>query len=467
MLKTLLRLLAVPAATLIVAQGCASAPPPPAQPAATASVSDAAQKANDEALKSQGSLLDKVVAVVNDQVILESELDQQVAQVVQEINQSNTSMPPMSVLRKRILDQMITLKLELQEAANDGITVSDDDVNQAVNRIAQRNGLTLSQLPEKLKEQGMDYADFRKRLRDQIIIEKVQSKIVQDQLNVTQREVDAQIKADQENGNADTQYHLSHILIATPLNPTPAQVAAARQKAQTIYEKLTHGADFATTAIATSDGQQALKGGDLGWRKQSELPTLFSDIVPAMKPGDVSKPIQSSSGFHIIKLDDVKRHDNKITVTQTHVRHILIKTNVLMTDAQAKAKLEELRKKIQAGADFAALAKEYSQDSGSAQNGGDLGWMDPGTVVPAFETVMNKTQVGQVSEPFKSQYGWHILQVLGRRKADQTQESLKNKAYEELYKRKSEQIVNDWLSQIRGSAYIKIYLGDGAGESPE
>ncbi|MGH8401051.1 MAG: peptidylprolyl isomerase, partial [Gammaproteobacteria bacterium] len=325
--------------------------------------------------------------------------------------------------------------------------------------------VTLNQLPDKLKQDGINYADFRQQLRDQIIIQKLQQQLVQDQMRISPREVEAQLKLNEESGESNTQYHLSQILIATPFNPTADQVAAAHKKAQAIYEKLEQGADFAATAIATSDGQQALKGGDLGWRKQSELPTIFTNIIISMKPGDISEPVQSPSGFHIVKVDDVKHQDDKVVVTQTHARHILIKTSALMTDDQAKAKLEEVRKQILGGADFAKLAKEYSDDTGSASDGGDLGWVDPGATVPIFEQEMNKLQVGQISEPFKSQYGWHIVQVLGRRKSDQTEEARKNKAYDAIYARKSDEILQDWLGQLRGSAYIEYHLDDSSSQN--
>jgi peptidyl-prolyl cis-trans isomerase SurA len=462
MLKTPLRPLAVLAAALILVQGCASTPPPPPP---QVSAIRAAPNPEQEKLAHSGTELDRVVAVVNDDVILESELDKRVADITQQISARNTALPPKDVLRKQVLDQMITAKLELQQADAKGITVSDDEVNQTISRIAERNGVTLSQLPDKLKEQGMNYADFRQELRDQIIIQKLQQQLVQDQMRITPREVEAQVKLDEESGGSNTQYHLSQILIATPINPTAEQVAAAHKKAEAIYEKLKQGADFAATAVASSDGQQALKGGDLGWRKQSELPTIFADIITSMNPGDISEPVQSPSGFHIVKVDDVKREDQKVMVTQTHARHILIKPSALMTDAQAKAKLEDLRKQILAGADFAKLAKEYSEDPGSASNGGDLGWIDPGSTVPAFDEEMNKLQVGQISEPFKSQYGWHIVQVLGRRKTDQTDEARKNKAYEAIYARKSDEILQDWLSQLRGSAYIEYHLDDSSSQS--
>ncbi|MGH8414505.1 MAG: peptidylprolyl isomerase, partial [Gammaproteobacteria bacterium] len=236
------------------------------------------------------------------------------------------------------------------------------------------------------------------------------------------------------------------------------QAAQTRKEAEDIYQKLKKGADFAAMAVQYSQGQQALKGGNLGWRKGSELPTIFANAISQMKPGDTTEPLSSPSGFHIVKLDDVKRVDSKVEVTQTHARHILLQPSAIMTDAQAQAKLEELRKEILAGADFAKLAKQYSQDPGSTAKGGDLGWLDPGATVPVFQAQMDKLQPGQISEPFKSQYGWHILQVLGRRQVDQTQEYTQNKAYETIYARKSEEIVQQWLSQLKDSAFIEYHL---------
>lgn len=461
MLKTPLRLLAIFAATLLLIQGCASTPPAPPASADTS----APPKPTNENLATAGSELDRIVAVVNDDVILQSELDKRVANIKKQIAERNTALPPDNILDKQVLDQMITTQLELQQASSKNITVSDDEINQTISQIAQRNGFTIAQMPDKLKEQGINYADYRQDLRDQIVIQKVEEQLVQSQMHITPREVDAQIKEEQDSGGANTQYHLSQILIATPLNPSHDQVAAARKKAEAIYAKLKQGADFAATAVASSDGQQALNGGDLGWRKQSELPTFFTSAIVNTKPGDITEPLQSSSGFHIVKVDDVKRHDNKVVISQTHARHILIKSSALMTDQQVKDKLEELRKQILAGADFGKLAKQYSEDTGSANDGGDLGWVDPGTTVPAFEQEMNKLQVGQISEPFKSQYGWHILQVLGRRKADQTEDALKNKAYRAIYARKSDEIIRDWLSQLRGAAYIEYHLNDGVSQN--
>ena len=405
-----------------------------------------------------GVALDRVVAVVNDDVILKSELDARTSQVEKQILASNTPLPPLDVLQKQVLDQMITNRIELQQAANKGITVSDDTVNQALSRIAVNAGVTLDQLPDKLKAEGIAYADFRQDLRDQIIVQDLQQQVLSEQLHITQQELDDQIKADQLNGDSSSDYHLSQILVALPLNPSPEQVAAARKKADGIYQKLKGGADFASTAVAYSDDQQALKGGDLGWRKGSELPTIFAGVVPQMKPGDFSTPIQSVSGFHIVKLDEVKQGASQAMITQTHARHILIRPGALLTEAQAKDKIDAIYQQLKGGADFAKLAEQDSSDPGSAKQGGDLGWLDPGATVPEFEAAMSKLQPGEMSEPFQTQFGWHIVQVLGRRQAQQSDENRRNLAYQAIYNRKSEDVIQHWLNEIKDTAFIEYDL---------
>ncbi len=465
MLTRVSRLLAALAATLILCQGCASTPPPNPNFSAAAVMNPAPPKASATAAAitkatSTGMLLDRIVAVVNNDVILKSQLDQHVAAITKEIEARGTTLPPGHILRKQVLDQMVLTHLQLQQAADKGITVSDDALNQALNRIAERNGITLSQLPAKLRQQGLDYATFRQDLRRQIIINDLQKQVVSQQMHITPREVQTQIQEDEANSDANTQYHLAQILIATPSNPTPAQVEEARKKADMVYRKIRKGTDFAAVAVEYSQGQQALKGGDLGWLKGSELPTIFANVIRQMKPGDITEPLSSPSGFHILKLDGVKQASNKIMVTQTHVRHILLKTSAVVTDAEARAKLEQLRKQILAGADFAKLAREYSQDPGSASKGGDLGWLNPGATVPEFQAQFDKLQVGQISQPFKTPFGWHIVQVLGRRQEDETREYTRNKAYEELYARKSEEILRQWVSALKDSAYIEYHLGN-------
>ncbi|HEY3858108.1 MAG TPA: peptidylprolyl isomerase, partial [Gammaproteobacteria bacterium] len=356
-------------------------------------------------------------------------------------------------------DEMVTTRIELQQAAGRGITVSDDSVNQALTRIAQRNGVTLEQLPDTLKKQGYEYDRFRRELRDQLVIQNLEQQVLNDELHITQQELEDQMRSDQGSGDSETQYHVAQILVATPINPTPDDIAAARKKVDVIYQKLKSGTDFSAAAVAYSEGQNALSGGDIGWRKASELPTLFAPIVTQMKPGDYSAPIQSASGFHIVKLVEVKRSDQKVMVTQTHARHILVRPSAILNEQQAKAKIQSLYDQIKAGADFAKLAIANSDDPGSAKQGGDLGWLDPGATVPEFQAAMDKLQPGDISQPFQSQFGWHIVQVLSRRQTDQTDDERRNRAYQAIFARKSEEVIQHWLSQLKDSAFIEYHIG--------
>ena len=449
------------AAATAVQPAAATTVSAPVAASRTAAPSAASQtQPAEKVLPRPGVALDRVVAVVNDQVILKSELDARTAQVIKQIQAQNTPLPPLDVLQKQVLDQMITNRIELEQAADRGTTVSDDAVNQAMTRIATHAGLTLDQLPDSMKRQGIDYALFRQDLRDQIIIQNLEQQVLSDQLHITQQELDDQMHADQLNGDTDSTYHLSQIMVALPLNPSPEQVAAARKKADDIYKKLKAGADFAATAVASSDDQNALKGGDLGWRKGSELPTIFTAVVPQMKAGDFSTPIQSVSGFHIVKLDEVKQGGSQALITQTHARHILIRTGATTTDAQAKTKIDAIYQQLKGGADFAKLAEEDSSDPGSAKQGGDLGWVEPGATVPEFDAAMAKLQPGEMSEPFQTQFGWHIVQVLARRQAEQTEESRKNIAYQAIYSRKSEDVIQHWLSELKDTAFIEYHLDE-------
>ena len=441
---------------------CAGSPPAPEklEAAKTAAPSSGTVETPAPAVQAPGVLLDRVVAVVNDEVILKSELDVRVEMMTKQIQQQHTALPPDKVLRKQVLDQMVTAKVELEQAADKGVTVTDDAVNQALSRIAARGGVTLEQLPDELKKEGLDYPTFRQDLRDQIIIQNLEQQVLNDRMHISQQELDDQMRADEASGNAEASYRLAQILITTPLNPSPDDIAAARKKADEIYQKLKAGADFAATAVASSDDQQALKGGEIGWRKGSELPTIFASVVTSMKPGDISEPIQSASGFHIVKLEDVKQSAGQTEVTQTHARHILVRPSALLSPEQAKAKIDDIYKQLQAGADFAKLAEADSDDPGSAKQGGDLGWLDPGATVPEFDATMNKLQPGEMSAPFKSQFGWHIVQVLGRRQAEPSEDSRKSKAYEALFARKSEEVIQQWLSELKDSAFIEYHLDD-------
>lgn len=440
---------------LLALAACASNPPPP--PDAPAAATRAAPAA--ATTPAPGAFIDGVAAVVNDDVILKSELDAQVQQAERQILAHKTPLPEYAVLQKQVLDQMVMERIELQQAAQRGVSVSDDAVNQAISHIAERNNVSLEQLPDFLKQQGIEYDQFRRDLRDQLVIQDLEQQVLADQLHITQQELDDQMRADQGSGDAETQYHVAQILVATPLNPGPDDIATARKKIDAVYQKLKSGTDFSAAAVAYSDDQKALDGGDIGWRKASELPTLFAPVVTQMKPGDFSAPIQSNNGFHIVKLLDVKRSDAKTLVTETHARHILIRTSAILNAEQAKAKIQNIYDQLKAGADFGKLAEENSDDPGSARQGGDLGWLNPGATVPSFQATMDKLQTGEISQPFQTPFGWHVVQVLGRRQADQTEEQGRNRAYQAIFARKSEEVIQHWLSEIKDSAFVEYHLG--------
>jgi len=323
-----------------------------------------------------------------------------------------------------------------------------------ITRIAAQNKLTLPQFRETLERDGVAYADFREEIRGEIIMNNLRAREVESRVEVTQQEVDEFLARQAGNGNLDTEYHLGHILIAVPEGAGPEQVQAARARAQQVLDELRGGADFRQLAIAHSSGQQALQGGDLGWRKGGQLPTLFADNVLRLAPGEVSEPLRSSSGFHIIKLLD-KRGEQRQFVTQTHARHILVRSNELVPDVEARNKLSRLRERILQGEDFAALARANSEDPGSGTRGGDLGWANPGTFVGPFEQAMNGLKAGEISEPFRSQFGWHIVQVVERRQHDSTEELKRSRAFEAIRQRKIEEDTQDWLRRLRDEAYVE------------
>lgn len=401
--------------------------------------------------------INRVIAVVNNDVITESELNQRVDFIRHQLRQQNTPMPPESVLKRQILERMILEHIELQMAHNLGIRVDDETLNRVLQNIASKNHLSLEQFRGVLERDGYDFAQFRDGIRNDVIIKQLRSREVADRVTVTPQEVDEFLSEQKNLGNPNEEYRLSHILIAVPEAASPEQVQAARTKAERVLGKLREGADFREMAVSYSDGQQALQGGDLGWRKAGQLPTLFSDIVTRMHEGEISDLIRSPSGFHILKVTG-RRGNQKHIVRQTHARHILIHTNEVTSDKDARNRLERLRQRILAGEDFSALAKANSDDRGSASRGGDLGWASPGDFVPAFQEVIDKLAPGAISEPFKTKFGWHIVQVLGRRDYDDTQQYRRAQAREALRARKTDERLQQWVRRIRDEAYVEYRL---------
>ena len=399
--------------------------------------------------------LDAIVAVVNDDVVVQSELKHEMDLVVPQLHQQGTAVPPPEQLRKQVLERLILKRLQQQRAKQLGISVDDAALTEALNNIASRNGMNLQELQATLEAGGIRFADFREDTRMQILTGRLQSQEVASGIQVSNQEIDRLLKKGTGQLVPREQVRLSHILVALPDNPTPAQVAQAESKARSVVAKLRGGADFAAVAAASSDGRSALQGGDLGWFEMAAVPTLVGERAQTMAKGEVTEPLRSPSGFNIIKLTDIKG-GMPGNVTQTHARHILIRTNEIVSDDDAKLRLGQLRQRIVGGDDFATLARAHSDDTGSALKGGDLGWVSPGDTVPEFEESMGKLAPNEVSEPFKSSFGWHIVQVLERRSQDTTEELLRLKAKETIQRRKAEEATETWLKRLRDEAYVEV-----------
>jgi len=401
-------------------------------------------------------VLDTIVAVVEEDVILERELQREVAAIEQRIQQSNASAPPIYVLRKQVLEKMIIDKLQRQLAEKAGINVSEEMLNSSAADIARRNNMDLEQFRSELEAQGISYQSFLDNIRNEIVINQLRGREIGGRIKVTDREVEHYMETQDKIGEEATQYHLGHILIAVKEGASSTEIQKAMSKADDLVMKLRNGQDFTQTAISDSDDENALKGGDLGWRPTSAIPTLFVNVITQMKQGDVSDPIRSPSGFHIIKMLELKGMDNHMIV-KTKVRHILIKTNELVDDAEAKKRLYALKARIADGDDFAALARAHSDDKGSALKGGSLDWVGPGDLVKPFEDAMTKLGINEISEPVQTQFGWHVIQVLGRENKDDSSEFKKNLVREAIRKRKIEEETELWMRRLRDEAFVEIY----------
>lgn len=399
--------------------------------------------------------LDYIVAVVNDEVIVHSELQAQMRQVTERLGKQNVQLPARSELEKQVLDHIVLQRLQLQLAKNTGIIIDDNSLNEGLQKIALQNKMDLAQFQQEVEKEGFNFSQFRENIRQDMAVARLQQRQVASRINVTEKEIDNFI-ANSQQGNVE-EYHLLHILIATPDTASSEQISTKQQLADETFAQLKSGANFQQTALRVSEGQQAIEGGDLGWRKAGEVPSLFAETVPKMQQGEVVGPFRNPSGFHIIKLAE-KRNSSKNIVTQTQMRHILLETNALNSDADVQARLKRLKTQIENGDDFAKLAQANSADKTYAAKGGLVGWVSPEEIAPELEEVMNSLAVNQVSEPFKSRYGWHIMQVLGRRKHDNTTQALRANATQQIRQRKTEEELQAWLRQIRDEAYVEYHL---------
>ncbi len=401
--------------------------------------------------------IDRILVVVNDDVITASELNARVVEVERELAERRIAPPPRAVLRRQVLERMVLERVQVQQAEKMGIRVTDQDVQGAIRKLAQRNKLTLEQFYQALQSVGIGVDAYRRRIRDQLTIERLLEREINNKVVVSDAEVEDFLAKRKREARPDAAYNLSHILIAVPESASPEQLQAAKQKAEEIRESLARGASFEQAAIAYSQAQEALQGGALGWKDPGQLPTLLLDAVQGLEPGALSELVRSPVGFHLLRLNDRREARRAQPVMQTHVRHILMRPSELQSIAEVKSRLAQLRERVVTGGeDFASLARAYSEDAGSAGKGGDLGWMNPGQTVPEFERHMNALAPNQLSEPVETPFGIHLLQVLGRREHDVSEERELAAAREQLHARKADEQYEQWLRRLRDEAYVDV-----------
>lgn len=402
-------------------------------------------------------VVDKVAAVVNNGVVLESDVDGLMQSVKLNAGQAGQQLSDDATLRHQILERLIMDQIILQMGQKMGVKITDEQLDQAIANIAKQNNMTMDQMRSRLAYDGLNYSTYRNQIRKEMIISEVRNNEVRRRITVLPQEVDALAKQIGTQNDASTELNLSHILIALPENPTSEQVNDVQRQAESIVEEARNGADFGKLAITYSADQQALKGGQMGWGRIQELPGIFAQALSTAKKGDIVGPIRSGVGFHILKVNDLRGQSQSISVTEVHARHILLKPSPIMNDQQARLKLEEIAADIKSGkTTFAAAAKEYSQDPGSANQGGDLGWATPDIFDPAFRDALTKLHKGQISAPVHSSFGWHLIELLDTRKVDKTDAAQKDRAYRMLMNRKFSEEAATWMQEQRASAYVKI-----------
>ncbi|MBT8118138.1 MAG: peptidylprolyl isomerase [Gammaproteobacteria bacterium] len=398
--------------------------------------------------------LDHIVVVVNDDVITNNMLDNRVSDFRKKLELSQLSRIDPDALKKQVLERMIRDTIQLQQAKQLGITVDDLMLNRVLEKLAKSNNMSLEMFRDALQTEGLDYTRFREQMREELIINQLQQRLVASKINVSDQEVQQYIEQNESGDSSKVTYQLRHILIATPETASSEDIDQAKEQTESIIKKIEDGAEFEDMAIKYSSGRNALKGGDLGERKANELPQIFVDAVKDLKPGEVSKPVKSASGFHLLQLTSSSK--DQVMVQQTNARHILIRPSSDVSDDQARETLLELKQKIESGKSFAELASEFSEDPGSKIKGGDLGWSSPGEFTPVFERVADNLDIGQVSEPFKTAFGWHIIEVLERRQHDQGKSNKENQARTAIQKRKIDEELRLWLRRIRDEAYVEV-----------
>lgn len=407
-------------------------------------------------------MIDRIVAVVNDEAITARELEERTQFAMKQLAQQGTAPPPRAVVERQLLERLVTDRAQLQFAKETGLRVDDLELDRAIGRIAEQNKLSVAQLRETLERDGVMFAKFREDIRSEIVMTRLREREVDNRIVVTESEIDALLASASGGTMQSDELNLSHILVLVPENARPEQVQARRARAEEARAQLAKGADFKQVAAAFSEAPDALQGGLMGWRAGERLPTLFYDALKSMKQGDVSEILRSGNGFHILRLNDRRATTPggaqvPSSVQQTRVRHILLKTNELVSENEARSRLHTLKERLENKADFAELARVHSEDA-SAAKGGDLGWILPGDTVPEFERVMDTLKIGEVSEPVRSPFGWHLIQVLERGVQDVSKERQRLAARQTLRARKSDEAYQEWVRQLRDRAYVELRL---------
>jgi peptidyl-prolyl cis-trans isomerase SurA len=411
-----------------------------------------------EELSSTGEFIDGIAAIVDDGVVLKSQLAEQTEIIVQRAQTQNIQLPPAGELRDQLLERLIITEVQLQRAQRIGLRISDAMVNESIENIAMQNNIRFEDMPAALATDGIDYAKFRRDIHEEIVLEQLRRADVGNRIAWSEREL-AMCLADLENNVAiNSDYNLSNITLSMPESASATVVEETMAEAQLIIDRLGDGADFAALAIRYSDAQNALDGGALGWLKGEQLPSLYTNVVAALEPGDVTEPIRAPNSFHIVKVNDMRGADDRSEVDQVLVRHILVTPNEIIDDETAKQRLDDALEKIADGEEFGAIAKLLSDDPGSANNGGEMDWTGPGTFVPEFDEVVAVTEIGEISEPFQSRFGWHVVEVMDRRVYDNTEDLKKGNCIAKIRNGKMEEETQLWIQRLRDEAYVDIRI---------
>jgi peptidyl-prolyl cis-trans isomerase SurA len=403
--------------------------------------------------------MDRIIAVVDQAVITEQELLDRIRTVKAQLEKQGTELPPDNVLERQVLERLIADSLQLQMAAQTGVKIDDTQLDKTIERIAAQNKMSVDEFKDVLEKDGMPLSKFREDIRSEITIARIREREVDNKLNISEGEIDNYLTTQANRGEEQDEFEISHILIRTPEDASPEDLEKAKTKTQEALKQLADGISFSQVSASLSDAPNALEGGDMGWRSGAQLPAVFLEVLKPMQKGEVSKSIRSPNGFHILKVTDRRGGTSSLVIGQTHARHILIKLTEVVSEKEAKRKIDSIKERLDNGVKFEELARQYSED-GSANNGGDLGWVNPGDTVPPFEKAMNELGLGEISDPVLSPFGWHVIQVTERRQQDMTKEASRLKARQEIRTRKSEEAYQDWIREMRDRAFVELRLED-------